>query len=230
MACCCSGSAFCGAVEGHFTRARAAAELDNYRRKGPPQTTRLLCEGVTQAGCAGGTLLDIGSGIGALGFELLQRGITQAAGVDASPAYVAAAQQEAARRGHVAATRFVHGDFLQLTNELPSATVVTLDRVVCCYPLYEPLLAEALRHAERCLALSYPRGRWYVRAGLATENFGRRMRKNPFRAFVHSPAAMEQVIRAAGFQLTSRRNTFAWCVDVYLKKGQAVAAAFQEGS
>jgi magnesium-protoporphyrin O-methyltransferase len=150
--------------------------------------------------------------------------------VDASSAYVAAAQDEAARRGHAATARFVHGDFLQLAAELPSAAVVTLDRVVCCYPLYEPLLGEALRHAQRCLALSYPRGRWYVRLGLATENFGRRMRKNPFRAFVHSPAAMEQLIRAAGFDLASRRNTLVWCVDVYLKKGQALRGALKEGS
>jgi hypothetical protein len=37
--------------------------------------------------------------------------------------------------------------------QIPPATVVTLDRVISCYPLYEPLLEESLRHAERCFAV-----------------------------------------------------------------------------
>ena len=216
MACCCSG--FCGAVEGQFTREKAAKELVNYRRKGAPQTTRLLCDGVAQAGLATATLLDIGSGIGALGFELLKRGLARATGVDASSAYVAAAREEAGRLGFLEVTQFVHGDFLSVANELPAAPVVTLDRVICCYPLYEPLLVEALRHAQRCVALSYPRGRWYVRLALAAENGVRRLAGNPFRTFVHSPAAMERLIRQAGFELFSRRQTLVWSVDVFLRR------------
>jgi hypothetical protein len=46
---------------------------------------------------------------------------------------------------------------------------VALDRVVCCYPSWERLLDAALGHAERCLALSYPRDAWYVRLGMTLE-------------------------------------------------------------
>jgi cyclopropane fatty-acyl-phospholipid synthase-like methyltransferase len=50
-----------------------------------------------------GILLDVGCGIGALTFELLERGMNQAVAVNASAAYLAAASEEAARRGASAA-------------------------------------------------------------------------------------------------------------------------------
>ena len=46
-----------------------------------------------------GTLLDIGAGIGALTFELLNTGFGHATAVDASSAYVAAGREETVRRG-----------------------------------------------------------------------------------------------------------------------------------
>jgi hypothetical protein len=95
-----------------------------------------------------------------------------------------------------------------------------LDRVVCCYPSYEALLNPALRHAEKCFALSYPRDVWYVRLGVLLENAHRRLTKNPFRTYVHPAARMEDVIRSAGFELSTRRETWMWSVDVYTRHGQ----------
>jgi hypothetical protein len=111
--------------------------------------------------------------------------------------------------------RFEHADFVSIASELPAATLVTLDRVVCCYPYYEALLNAALSHAEKCLALSYPRDVWYVRLGVTLENAQRRLTRNPFRTFVHPAAQMENVIRSAGFELCTRRETWMWSVDVY---------------
>jgi len=162
-------------------------------------------------------LLDIGSGIGAVTFELLKRGTTSAIGVDLSSAYVAAASSEVARLGRSNSARFMHADFLDVASDLPSADVVTLDRVICCYPDHERLLDEALRHADRYIALSYPRDCWYVRLWVRLENFGRRLRKNSFRTFVHSPTTMENRIHRTGFALLSRSCTRAWCADVYAR-------------
>jgi SAM-dependent methyltransferase len=67
------------------------------------------------------------------------------------------ARQEAERLGRTDAVEFIHADFVSVSSQLPPASLVTLDRVVCCYPSYEGLLNAALTHAERCLALSYPR-------------------------------------------------------------------------
>jgi magnesium-protoporphyrin O-methyltransferase len=164
-----------------------------------------------------GVLLDVGSGIGGLTFELLDRGIGRAIAVDASSAYLAAASDEAVRRGRSEAIQFVHGDVLNVASQLPGATVVTLDRVICCYPLFEPLLEASLRHAERCFAFSYPRDVWYVHGGVAAENGVRRLRRNPFRAFVHPAERMTDLIQRAGFKLTARRQTWQWCAEVYVR-------------
>jgi len=216
MTCCCSD--FGGAADLQFTQKKAAQELARYRRKGPGPTTRLLQDGLTKAETIDGLLLDIGCGIGSLTFGLLDAGATGAVAVDASSAYISAATEEAGRRGVTHAVRFVHGDFVTVASRLPVASVVTLDRVVCCYPACDLLLGEGLARAERSIALSYPRDAWHVRAGIAIENGMRRLAGNPFRTFVHPVGRMEQLITQAGFELVSRRETLAWAVDVY-KRG-----------
>jgi SAM-dependent methyltransferase len=215
MSACCSP--FECAADQQFNEKKATEELTRYRNKGPGPTTRLLQQGLEQAGILSGTLLDIGSGIGSLTFGLLERGVTNAIAVDASSAYNGVARQEAARLGRTEAVRFVHADFVSVASELPAVTLVTLDRVVCCYPSYEALLNASVRHAEQSLALSYPRDVWYVRFGVMLENAQRRLMKNPFRTFVHSPARMENLIRSAGFALSTRHETWMWSVDVYTR-------------
>ena len=62
-------------------------DVAQYRTKGPGATARLLLGGLKKAGQLEGRLLNIGSGIGALTFELLDRRLTSAVGVDLSSAY-----------------------------------------------------------------------------------------------------------------------------------------------
>jgi hypothetical protein len=108
------------------------------------------------------------------------------------------------------------GDFGEIAGTLPVASVVTLDRVVCCYPLYERLLGEAVRHAERGFAFSYPRDRWYIRTAMRLENVLRRRRG--FRTFVHPERRMRELITRAGFDLVSQRQTFVWSADVFVRR------------
>jgi SAM-dependent methyltransferase len=212
--CCSSYSEVAGA---HFDEKIARRELDNYRKTGAGSTTCLLRDLLRATGGIDGVLLDVGTGIGGLTFELLEKGIRRAIAVDASGANLAAASEEAQRRGQAGAVQFVHGDFLDVAHAIPPATVVTLDRVVCCYPSYESLLTESLRHVERYFALSYPREAWYVRAAIAVENLLRRFRGDPFRSFVHPVERMKLVIESAGLRLVSRRETWQWSADVYAR-------------
>jgi len=207
-----------------FDARKASQELARYRQRGPGLTTRLLRDALVNAGLAEGVLLDVGTGVGALIFELVDRGSARAVAVDASSSYLAVAREEAARRGRTQQIQFVHGDFVDLALGLPSATVVTMDRVICCYPRFRPLLEVALGRTERTFALSYPRDVWYVRALNGTENIRRRMGGNSFRTFVHSAADMERLIERAGFVLSSRRHTWTWSVDVYVRDQIAEAS------
>src|SRR5687768_7478362 len=127
MACSCCG--YGDAADRQFTAKKASQELARYRRNGPGVTTRLLRDGLVDAGIVDGALLDVGAGVGALTFELLDRGIARATAVDASSFYLDAAREEAKRRGRFNAIEFIRGDFVDIAPRLTSASVVTLDRV-----------------------------------------------------------------------------------------------------
>jgi SAM-dependent methyltransferase len=214
----CSCCAFGGSAERQFDAEKVAKELLKYRRKGPGPTTRRLRDGLVSAGIRQGTLLDVGGGLGILSLELLDSGFSASVVVDASSAYLAAASEEAVRRGRSQSIRFVHGDVVDVADGLAPADAVTLDRVVCCYPSYDRLLEHALRLAGHAFAFSYPRDRWFVRLGIWFENTLRRRRENPFRAFVHPPAEMARIIERAGFMLVSSRRTLSWSCDVFVNR------------
>ena len=74
----CSSCSYGGTAEQHFTPDAAAKDVQRYRQKGIGPTTRLLRDVLANAGLLEGTLLDIGAGIGALTFELLDRGVSRA--------------------------------------------------------------------------------------------------------------------------------------------------------
>jgi magnesium-protoporphyrin O-methyltransferase len=212
MSGCCG---FDAAIRQQFTERSAAKEMQRYLKRGPNPTTALLRDDLIRAGLVRSRVLDVGAGIGALTFELLDRGLAHSVAVDASPAYIAAATAESERRNSRRSTTFVLGDFVEIAHELPQADTVVLDRVVCCYPDYEPLLDQALRHAAAGLAFSYPKDRWFVKLVVWIENAFRALRSNPFRVVIHPLPEMLRLIQEAGFDLVSRSQTIAWSVDVY---------------
>jgi hypothetical protein len=163
----------------------------------------------------GDSLLDVGGGVGVLVFELLSKGAGNATLVDASPAYLKAADGVALRRAQNDRIRFVLGDFVAIADSVAAAGVVTMHRVICCYPNHVALLQRAADHTRRVLAFSYPRDRWFVRWWLALENLWRRLSGSEFRTFVHSPAAMERIVVEAGLRRLSRRLTLVWSIDLY---------------
>jgi SAM-dependent methyltransferase len=212
MPSCCSG--YCDIADRQFSEKLAARDLKRYQQKGPGPTTRLMRDCIVAAGAARGHVLDVGGGVGALSFELLDRGVAQATIVDASSAYIAAAQREARAVARARAMRIVHADFLTAADGLPTVDIVALDRVVCCYPSYAPLLSAAMRHSSRYVALSYPKDLWPVRSLVGMENLGRRLAGNPFRSFVHRASEMTELAARHGFTLRRRAQTIAWRVDL----------------
>ena len=125
-----------------------------------------------------------------------------------------ASAEEAARRGHAPRLRLLAGDFVELAATLDEADVVTLDRVICCYPDVERLVSLSAGAARRLYGAVYPRDVWWVRLALVAENLMRRLRGSSFRAFLHSPSAIVAALRRAGLEPTFLRRTFIWEVVV----------------
>ena len=214
---CCS---HCRDAEALFSDRTARRELRRYRRKGPVRTTRLLVDTIRPRLRQGWTLLDVGGGIGAIQHELLDAGAARAVQVDASPAYLEASGSEAARRGHADRVEHVYGDFTELAGSVPDADIVTLDRVICCYPHMERLVEASACKARQLYGLVYPREHWPVRLSLAATNLYMRLRRSAFRTYVHSGAAVDALVRRLGFEPVARQRTLAWQVVTYARVGR----------
>src|SRR3990172_12928240 len=150
-------------IERMSDRRAAERELRQYRAAGPGGTTRLLIDALKAEGVAGLTLLDIGGGVGAIQHELLRAGVRSATAVDASSAYLDAAQAEAARLGHADQVVYHHGDFVEMVPRIEPHDIVTLDRVICCYHALEALVGLSALRPRPLYPLLFPRDTWWIR-------------------------------------------------------------------
>jgi magnesium-protoporphyrin O-methyltransferase len=211
-------SCHCCAADHQFDQRIAQRDLRRFHRRGPDPATKQLLAAVQQGPLPPRpTLLDIGGGVGTIHHILLDHGFAHATQIDASQAYLTVATAEAERRGHLARVTMAHADFRVLAPTTPSADLVTLDRVVCCDPDYAGMLGAAADHAKHQLALTYPHARWYTRLFVATMNAWRRLRGEPFRAYLHSPEAMTAVLEDRGLRRRWSGGTWIWRAEVFAR-------------
>lgn len=207
----------CQGADRFFNQRLAAADLRAYHRHGAGGTTKQLVDDLKAAGVSGMSLLDVGGGIGVIQHELHAAGVSHVTGVDASSSYLALARQEAERQGYAAAARYFHGDFVALAGDIDPADIVTLDRVVCCYPDMEALVNAAAGHAKRLLGLVYPRDKWWTKLGVAAINGFNALGDNPFRTFVHPTAAVERIAAAHAWRKVTHHNGLVWQVVLFAR-------------
>lgn len=200
-----------------FDERKATSELKRYRKKGPRKATRILLDALVREGVTGQTLLDIGGGIGAISLELLKSGVTSATQIDASPAYVIAAKTAASQQGVADRLACREGDFVALAADTPAAGVVTLDRVICCYPDMRALVGQSAAKATRLYGAVYPRDTWWARGVGSVMNFTSRLLRSPLRNFTFPTAAVDAVVRERGLAPRFHRNAGYWQVVVYAR-------------
>jgi hypothetical protein len=58
----------------------------------------------------------------------------------------------------------------------------------------------AATHARAAVAMTYPRETWYTRIWVKSANAGMRLLRRTFRLHLHSPSAMQALLRARGFE------------------------------
>lgn len=161
------------------------------------------------------TVLDIGSGIGIIDQELLRAGAAHAVLVDGSAAYLEVARHEARRTDLLDRMDIVEGDFVRRAGEVADAEIVTLDRVICCYPDADGLVAGSAALARRLYGVVLPRDRWVTRTVLRLVNAWYRLRGRAYRAYVHPNARIDELASAAGLRLRVETGTFVWRVALY---------------
>lgn len=218
----------CRGAERVFDEGQVEDWLRDYSHGGPSQATERLLRALQRAGCEGRSLLDIGGGVGVIPFELFGHGLASATLVEASQAAVRSAQEAAQARGLNDRMQVLHGDFVELASDLPSADLVTLDRVICCYPDMPRLVGYASAQAGRAFGAVYPRDTWWVRLALKFANLWFFIQRNPFRVYVHSPAAIDAVVRGNGFARTLVEKAGMWEITVYQRAHDVAGASESE--
>ncbi|MGH7711403.1 MAG: hypothetical protein ACREOG_08960, partial [Gemmatimonadaceae bacterium] len=117
--------------------------------------------------------------------------------------------------------QLLSGDFVSLAKNIPLADVVTLDKVVCCYPDMESLLDASTGRARRLFGIVYPRDVWWLRLAIVLLNTVQAARRNAFRVYVFPNAAIDSAIRRAGLALRTEQRGFVWVVALYERSNVA---------
>ncbi|HSI97631.1 MAG TPA: class I SAM-dependent methyltransferase, partial [Gaiellaceae bacterium] len=166
MTSCCRGRP-CAEI---FTPRFARRSARRYRSKGLDRVERYMLAHAAREGVEGARVLEIGGGVGRLQTELVKAGASSGEIVELVPAYEQYARELARDAGIEGRTTFRVADILEDPVGVEPADVVLLNRVVCCSPDGIELAAEAARHTQRALILSYPRDLLPIRAAVRLQN------------------------------------------------------------
>jgi magnesium-protoporphyrin O-methyltransferase len=112
---------------------------------------------------------------------------------------------------------FVDGDFVRRAETVDAADVVTLDRVVCCYPEAESLVSLSAARAKRLYGLVLPRDGVPIRLLVWLGNLRFRLTRSPYRAFVHRNPFVDRLVGTAGLRAVDEKRTLFWRVVLYAR-------------
>lgn len=204
--------------EREFNISIAEKELRDYLTKGLKKNSRPLRDILHGLPVREKSLLDIGGGIGALTFELIDRGISKAVYVDISTAYLRTFRSELQHREQEEQVTALQGDFLEVHSKVPVVDLVTLDKVICCYENYTDLVRLSSAKARRWYAFTLPRNVWWVRWGHGAGQWLRHLIGRSFTSYVHSVEDIERILTEAGFQKKRQSYRREWTTLLFERK------------
>ena len=209
--------AHCCGAESIFDEKEAQKNLKKYLKKGANKTTQKLLNVLKKEELVNLSLLDIGGGIGVIQQELLKEGISNTTDIDSSIAYINIAKDLMVKNGYQDRMKFIHGDFNDYADQIPPHDIVTLEKVVCCYPYVKDLLNNSLSKTKKYYALVYPMDSIASKIVNAIGHLYLRIISNPFRTYIHSEKMMHELIEKNGFKKMYYGKKFPWRIVVYKK-------------
>ena len=211
------GCCQCQGIENMFDEKSAQKELKRYLKKGPTKTTRLLLDAIRVLGVKGLSFLDIGGGIGAIQYDLIEEGASEGTSIEASPAYINVVKDEINQKGLTEKVTFKLGDFTTIATLDDTSDIVTLDKVICCYDEMTQLVELSSKLAQKIYAVIYPRDVWWTKLARPILNLYPKLRGSPFRVFIHSTKNVEEIIFKHGFTKQYYATTFVWQIAIFTK-------------
>ena len=114
-------------------------------------------------------------------------------------------------------------DFAEATGEVPTADIVIMNRVICCYPDMPKLAGTAADHTREVLVVSFPKERWWTRAVISVADLALRVARQQFQVFLHPPDKILATAERHGLKTLSNQASFFWEV-ASLRRTTAVPA------
>lgn len=199
-----------------FGAKTARKELRAYQKRGPRGATARLLRLLQTESLKNPSLLDIGGGVGVIPLEMLKAGASQVTSVDASEAYHATIQSVAREHGEARWTS-INGDFVECACRIQPADVVTLDKVICCYPDMPTLVSASAAKAKKLYGIVVPKDGLWTRVAAKVANRILRLLRFEFQGFVYAHRAIDAAVESAGLRIESAASYWIWSVRLYAR-------------
>jgi len=191
---------------------------DRYKRRGLSKSSRLLLDFILNEGTQDKTVVDLGCGAGGFSIELLKNGAASVIGVDLSSKMVEAANELARANGFERRAKFQVGNAAEA--ELPSSDIVIMDKVLCCYSNWKPLLKNAMDAGRTMVGFIVPRdqglAKWPFRIGVRAVNFFQK-RRGKILFYLHPLDILDRTLQDSGFVQQKRQGSRLWLVFLYTR-------------
>lgn len=215
----------CGA-DSMFDMKTANKQYKHFLKKGPSRVTSTMIGQLSNHVDfeSSKTMIDVGGGVGALQWWFLKAGGAKTTSVDASSAYIRKAKEHAAGNNWADQVHFVMGDVADVKDQIEPADLITLDKVVCCYPDYKTIINVCCDKSKSLASLSYPMD------GIISNliaNIGAlftRFKTKTFRPYVHPVRDIRKEFERLGFERVSHSLSFPWHIETYKRVHQNFTA------
>ena len=189
--------------------------LKEYHSKGLPNQSKLMFDYLVSYGIQNHSVMEIGSGAGALHMNLVKSGAKRSIGIDASEWAMKASEQLKKEIDPSINSETITAEISRIKENYGKFSVVIMDRVLCCYPNAETLLESAVLHSSELIAISIPRNLIWIRIGAIIVNTIQSVLRRKFRIFIHSHYRIEEILRTNQFIEIHSEQTRLWRMRVY---------------
>jgi magnesium-protoporphyrin O-methyltransferase len=189
---------------------------ERYKNKGLSRSSKLLLRFILDNTVRERSILDLGCGAGGLSFELLKEGASSAVGFDLSPKMISVATELAQANGLESRAKFQLGN--AATSELPRSDIVVMDKILCCYSEWRPLLKNALEASSGLVGFTVPRDESIAKLpfhlALRIANYFQK-RRGGVLFYLHPLGIVDKTLRDSGFKRHRKQGSRFWLVFLY---------------
>lgn len=189
---------------------------ERYKNKGLSRSSKLLMRFILDGSAQDKAVLELGCGAGGLSIEFLKHGAQNAVGFDLAPRMIEAANELARATGLETRAKFQEGN--AATVDLPRSDIVVMDKVLCCYSEWKPLLENAMKASNGIIGFTVPRDEGITklpfRLALKIANYFQK-RKEGVLFYLHPLGTIDRTLRESGFKRHRKQGSRFWLVLLY---------------